>query len=142
MRAAAGENGFPLGSKTTQRNSFLEIGPSSMRLSGGCGHYVFEEAIFKQREQELFENIKAHKPEVDPERFILDRIKQSIDRYVRAFALEGGITGKVLAEVEKLERSDQVMRLSVAFAGLPNQVLTVNWPRLIFGPVRALCRHY
>ncbi len=109
----------------------------------GCGHYVFEEAIFKQREQELFENIKAHKPEVDPERFILDRIKQSIDRYVRAFALEGGITGKVLAEVEKkLERSDQVMRLSVAFAGLPNQVLTVNWPRLIFGPVRALCRHY
>ncbi len=67
----------------------------------GCGHYVFEEAIFKQREQELFENIKAHKPEVDPERFILDRIKQSIDRYVRAFALEG-ITGKVLAEVEKI----------------------------------------
>lgn len=57
------------------------------------GHYTFNNDSVKSEIQNLFDNL--NKVGVDGEKYVIDKIKDSIDRYVKCFNLEG-FTSKVL----------------------------------------------
>lgn len=57
------------------------------------GHYTFNNDSVKAEIQNLFNNL--HKVGINGEKYVIDRIKDSIDKYVKCFNLEG-FTSKVL----------------------------------------------
>ena len=61
------------------------------------GHYVFEESQVKAALAELFKNLRL--AGLEPERIVLDRIKNSIGHYVECFQLTG-ITEKIRTYAE------------------------------------------
>jgi D-tagatose-1,6-bisphosphate aldolase subunit GatZ/KbaZ len=58
-----------------------------------CGHYTYEQEEVKQEMVVLHENMQ--KLGIDSNRYVLDKIKNSIDRYVQCFNLQG-LTSKLL----------------------------------------------
>jgi len=58
-----------------------------------CGHYTYEHEEVKREMKVLYENMKTLG--IDGNRYVLDKIKNSIDRYVQCFNLEG-LTSKLL----------------------------------------------
>jgi D-tagatose-1,6-bisphosphate aldolase subunit GatZ/KbaZ len=58
-----------------------------------CGHYTYENEEVKREMTVLYENMKTLG--IDGNRYVLDKIKNSIDRYVQCFNLEG-LTSKLL----------------------------------------------
>jgi len=58
-----------------------------------CGHYTYENEEVKREITTLFANMKTLG--IDGNRYILDKIKNSIDRYVQCFNLQG-LTSKLL----------------------------------------------
>jgi D-tagatose-1,6-bisphosphate aldolase subunit GatZ/KbaZ len=53
------------------------------------GHYVFQNSEVEAARGRLFANVRLLRPDIEPEQFVLARIKESIARYVRAFNLAG-----------------------------------------------------
>ncbi|MCL7745540.1 class II D-tagatose-bisphosphate aldolase non-catalytic subunit [Halalkalibacter alkaliphilus] len=62
-----------------------------------AGHYTFNEEEVKQEIEQLFNNLKECS--IDGERFVVNRIKRSINQYVECFNLEGSTT-RILEQVE------------------------------------------
>jgi len=58
-----------------------------------CGHYTYENEEVRREIAVLYENMKTLG--IDGNRYVLDKIKNSIDRYVQCFNLEG-LTSKLL----------------------------------------------
>jgi D-tagatose-1,6-bisphosphate aldolase subunit GatZ/KbaZ len=58
------------------------------------GHYTFNNDLVKSEIQNLFNNL--NKVSIDGEKYVINKIKDSIDKYVECFNLEG-FTSKVLA---------------------------------------------
>jgi D-tagatose-1,6-bisphosphate aldolase subunit GatZ/KbaZ len=58
-----------------------------------CGHYTYEKEEVKREMAVLHENMQ--KLGIDGNRYVLDKIKNSIDRYVQCFNLQG-LTSKLL----------------------------------------------
>jgi len=56
------------------------------------GHYTFNNDLVKSEIQNLFDNL--NKADIDGEKYVIDKIKDSIDKYVKCFNLEG-FTSKV-----------------------------------------------
>ena len=57
------------------------------------GHYTFNNDSVKAEIQNLFNNLD--KAGIDGEKYVINKIKDSIDKYVKCFNLEG-FTSKVL----------------------------------------------
>jgi D-tagatose-1,6-bisphosphate aldolase subunit GatZ/KbaZ len=64
------------------------------------GHYTFNTPEVKSARRTLYANLVKLGVVKDPERFVIDYIKKSIDRYVTAFRLKG-LTSRVLRELGK-----------------------------------------
>lgn len=60
------------------------------------GHYTFDNELVKEETQRLFDNLE--KTGVDGEKYVINKIKDSLNRYVECFNLEG-FTSKVLEVV-------------------------------------------
>ena len=61
-----------------------------------CGHYTYEQEEVKQEMAILYENMQ--KLGIDGNRYVIDKIKNSIDRYVQCFNLRG-LTSKLLHKI-------------------------------------------
>ena len=59
------------------------------------GHYTFNNLLVKAEIAKLYDNLSQSG--IDGERYVVNKIKDSIDNYVKAFNLEG-LTSKLLAE--------------------------------------------
>ena len=59
------------------------------------GHYTFNNPLVKAEIAKLYDNLSQSG--IDGERYVVNKIKDSIDNYVKAFNLEG-LTSKLLAE--------------------------------------------
>lgn len=59
------------------------------------GHYTFNNPLVKAEIAKLYKNLS--KSGIDGERYVINKIKDSIDNYVKAFNLEG-LTSKLLAK--------------------------------------------
>lgn len=59
------------------------------------GHYTFNNSLVKAEIAKLYDNLSQSG--IDGERYVVNKIKDSIDNYVKAFNLEG-LTSKLLAE--------------------------------------------
>ena len=59
------------------------------------GHYTFNNPAVKNEIQKLYNNLRQSG--IDGERYVINKIKDSIDNYVKAFNLEG-LTSKLLAK--------------------------------------------
>ena len=59
------------------------------------GHYTFKNPLVKAEIAKLYDNLSQSG--IDGERYVVNKIKDSIDNYVKAFNLEG-LTSKLLAE--------------------------------------------
>ena len=59
------------------------------------GHYTFNNPLVKDEIAKLYKNL--NESGIDGERYVVNKIKDSIDNYVKAFNLEG-LTSKLLAE--------------------------------------------
>jgi D-tagatose-1,6-bisphosphate aldolase subunit GatZ/KbaZ len=64
-------------------------------ITGISGHYTFNNPLVKAEIAKLYDNLSQSG--IDGERYVVNKIKDSIDNYVKAFNLEG-LTSKLLAE--------------------------------------------
>lgn len=64
-----------------------------------CGHYTLEDAEVKSAVARLNENIASLG--LQPQRYVVKKIKDSIDRYIYCFNLYG-VSDELIAKAEKL----------------------------------------
>ena len=55
-----------------------------------AGHYTFNNEEVKEGIQQLFYNLKENN--IDGDRFVVDRIKRSLNTYIECYNLEGSTT--------------------------------------------------
>lgn len=73
----------------------LEDKELSRLITEISGHYTFNNPLVKAEIAKLYDNLSQSG--IDGERYVVNKIKDSIDNYVKAFNLEG-LTSKLLAE--------------------------------------------
>lgn len=64
-----------------------------------CGHYVYDEQQVREARKTLYRNLIRHRLCEDPQGDVMDRVKESIMRYVEAFNLKGS-TSKILGQLK------------------------------------------
>ncbi len=62
-------------------------GNNEKNIAFCVGRYVMNEQLVMNARKDLYENIREYGNTEDPDQFIVDRVKDSIDRYVQAFNL-------------------------------------------------------
>jgi len=66
------------------------------RITEISGHYTYNNPVVKEEIQRLFKNLES--VGINGEKYVIDKIKESIDRYVKCFNLEG-FTSRVLSKI-------------------------------------------
>lgn len=77
-------------------NEILQDNELTLQILDIAGHYTFNHDEVKAEIQRLFSNLEKCK--IDGERFVVNRIKRSLNQYVECFNLEGS-TSKILKEL-------------------------------------------
>ena len=79
----------------TEYGVLLEDKELARLITEISGHYTFNNPLVKAEIAKLYDNLSQSG--IDGERYVVNKIKDSIDNYVNAFHLEG-LTSKLLAE--------------------------------------------
>jgi hypothetical protein len=79
-------------------NDALRDSKLASRIVEICGHYTFETPAVKKALRVLTANLQGIG--LDAERYVVEKIKASIDRYVICFQL-AGVTSRILKDVKR-----------------------------------------